>query len=156
MSVKMVSVAVSVSLFSASNSFADLIPGSSFNYGNWYGNAFTNDATGEFSHCAISASYNSGDILYFTINSDVTVSVAVSNPTLNLTANQTFPVSLTVDRRQKFFGTATAISREMATLTIDDFANAMAALQNSLYGELVTTTNKWLKSGWHGGTIDGK
>lgn len=125
----MVSVAVSVSLFSASSSFADLIPGSSFNYGNWYGNAFTNDATGDFSHCAVSASYNSGDTLYFTINSNVTVSVAVSNPTLNLTPNQSFPVSLTVDRRHKFFGTATAISREMATLTIDDFANAMEALQ---------------------------
>ena len=39
---------------------------------------------------------------------------------------------------------------------INTTEDAMAALQNSLYGELVTTTNKWLKSGWHGGTIDGK
>lgn len=45
-------------------------------------------------------------------------------------------------------------------VVVAEFVNmaedAMAALQNSLYDELVAATNRWLKSGWHGGTIDGK
>jgi len=39
------------------------IPRTAFASGNWSGAAYTDDETGQFSHCAMSGSYVSGDDL---------------------------------------------------------------------------------------------
>ncbi len=106
---------------------AEEIPGSSFGYGNWEGAAYTFTGTNEFSHCAISVGFVSGDTLYFGVNQDATITVGVASENYNLVADQSFPVALYVDRRQPFYATATAIDRTFAVLTIEDFPAAMDA-----------------------------
>lgn len=126
--VSVVSAALMLTL-GAFQALAEEIPGSFFKSGNWQGAAYTFDDTGRFSHCVISASYISGDTLLFSVNDDVSISVAVVSPALRLSPGQTFPVRLTIDRRQSFEGTATALGTDFASLTINDFANALFALQ---------------------------
>ena len=116
-------------LFGFTPAVAEQIRGSSFGFGNWNGAAYTSDATGEFSHCVISADYVSGDTLFFSVNSDASVSVAVSSPNLNLLEGQQFPVALYIDRRAPFYGTATAISAEAAVLHITEFERALRDLR---------------------------
>lgn len=43
-------------------------PYGSINVGNWKGGAYTNDQTGEFTHCAAGAGYDSG--IYFMVMVD--------------------------------------------------------------------------------------
>lgn len=108
---------------------AEQIQGSQFSSGNWNGAAYTFDASGEFSHCAISASYKSGNTLYFSVTRDASVTVGVSGPALGLEEGMKFPVTLAVDRRKPFYGTATAVSSNLAFLTIADFDAAMTAFK---------------------------
>lgn len=108
---------------------ATMIPGSTYSYGNWTGAAYVQETTGLFSHCAISAGYLSGDSLLFSVNRDMTISVGVINPNLNLAVGQEFPVALYVDRRQPIFGTATAISSDFAVLHIQEFDRAMESFR---------------------------
>ena len=100
---------------------AELISGSAIRYGNWSGAAYSYDTTGTFSHCAISAVYNSGETLILTVNEDATVSVGVISPNLNMTVGQTFPVALYIDNRSPLFGTAEALDANFAALRLDDF-----------------------------------
>lgn len=108
---------------------AEQIPGSEFAVGNWSGGAYTLADTGGFSHCAVSAPYLSGDTLIFTVNRDVTVSVAVVSPTFRLVAGQTFPVALRVDSRAPYYVQAQAVDSDFATLLLQNFDEAMRALQ---------------------------
>lgn len=111
-----------------SSAAAEMIPRSGFSSGNWNGAAYTNDKSGQFSHCAISAKYVSGNTLYFSVNADASVSVAVVGQ-LGLTEGQQFPVALYVDRRRPFYGTAQALSSDFALLNIREFEAAMTAFQ---------------------------
>lgn len=43
-------------------------PFAKFTVGNWAGGAFTNNDTGQFSHCAVSASYKSGVTMHASLN----------------------------------------------------------------------------------------
>lgn len=117
-------------LASTSASIAEPIPGSDFDYGSWNGAAYTNNRNGEFSHCAISAGYVSGDTLVFTVNRQATVSVAVVSPALEgIPEGQKIPVQLYVDRRPPFYGTATVLTNGMAGLEIRDFDAALTAFK---------------------------
>lgn len=101
---------------------------SKFSSGNWVGGAYASNQTGRFSHCAISARYASGNTLLFSVNRDASISVAVSGP-LGLTRGQQFPVTLYVDQRRPFYGTAEATSPNFARLTIRDFSAALTAFK---------------------------
>lgn len=111
-------------VFSPAASFAEEIPGSQIYHGNWSGAGYTFD-DGTFSHCVVSAEYVHGNTLLFSVNIDATVNVGVISPTETFTPQQTFPVALFVDRRQPFFGNATAIDSTFAILTIEDFDRAL-------------------------------
>lgn len=47
--------------------------------GNWSGGSYTNDRTGEFSHCAASASYRHGTSLHVAVNADYSWTLGFSN-----------------------------------------------------------------------------
>lgn len=113
----------------ATASFADEIPGSRYSSGNWEGAAYTNNESGQFSHCAISAPYISGDSLHLSVNRDASVSVAVRSPNLNLNPGFRFPVALYVDRRAPFYGEAEVVFSDFAVLRLQDFDKAMTALR---------------------------
>lgn len=116
-------------LLTASGASAEMIPRSEFSYQNWRGAAYTYLGTSNFSHCAISASYVSGDVLYFSVNAGGTIGVGVQSKNLRLTPGESFPVMLTIDSGQPLYATATAASVEFASLSIPNFDAALAALK---------------------------
>lgn len=122
-------VTVLMSLFSATQAQSEMIPGSSFKSGNWEGEAYTDDVTGLFSHCVISAVYENGDALLFGVTRGATVTVGVVAPGLRMTEGQTFPVILQVDGRTTFQAVGAAASSDVAYLEIEDFSTALNAFK---------------------------
>ena len=88
-------------------------PYGSINVGNWKGGAYTNDQTGEFTHCAAGAGYDSG--IYFMVTVDQTAGWALGfyNSKWTLTNNQTFPVALTFDGQAPFNVQGAAINANL-------------------------------------------
>lgn len=119
--------AVLTAAFAGGARGAEII-GSSFTTGNWEGAAYTFDDTGLFSHCAVSVEYVSGDLLVFSVNSDVTVTVGVVSDRFNFSPGEEFPVSLHIDRRRPFEAWASAVDYDFLSFTIEDFHTAMDAL----------------------------
>ena len=78
--------------------------------GNWTGGAYTNDATGAFSHCAAGTPYRSG--IYFMVGMDAAGgwTLGFAHPSWRLQANEAFPIDLTFDGQAQFhvFGAALA------------------------------------------------
>lgn len=113
----------------ATSASAEFIPGSDILVGNWSGGAYTYDDTGAFSHCVVSAPYVSGDTLLLSVNENASVTVGVVSPVLKLQPGQEIPVSLFIDNRAPFYGSAIAQDTNFATLVLFDFENALTALQ---------------------------
>jgi hypothetical protein len=110
-------------------SAAQDIPGSYFSYGNWAGGAYLDSQTGAFSHCAVSASYLSGDMLIFSMSRDGVIGVGVASPALDLQPGVSFPVSIVVDRRRPYYGTAVALSSGSAAVYIEELDAALDAFR---------------------------
>ena len=108
---------------------AELIRGSQISFGNWSGGAYTNDASGAFTHCVVSAAYKSGDTLLFSLTREGEVGVGVTSPNLNLNPGSQFPVALYVDRQQPFYGTATASDVDFAAIFLPDLERALSAFK---------------------------
>lgn len=114
-------------LYSVS-AFAGNIAGSEFRFGNWTGGAYT-DSEGVFANCTVSAAYKGGDRLYFSVNRDSTITVAIQNPGFRFVEGETFPVTLRVDRRSPFRGQALALGTDFAVLTIENLDRALTAFR---------------------------
>lgn len=115
-------------IFYSLSAFAGNIAGSEFKFGNWTGGAYT-DSEGIFANCTVSAAYKGGDRLYFSVNRDSTITVAIQNPGFRLVEGETFPVTLKVDRRAPFRGQALALGTDFAVLTIENFDRALTAFR---------------------------
>lgn len=118
-----------LALLLSCSAMADEIPGSAFKYGQWVGGAYTDTTIGQFRHCSVFASYENGDRLYFFINRDGTITVALANPGFRLVKGEKFPVLLKVDRRPPFRGQAQALGSDFAVLVIEDFDRALTAFR---------------------------
>ena len=70
-----------------------------FSVGSWHGDAYFDDRSGEFTHCAISAEYRSDDTLVFSITRTGKIVLGLSNPQWRLQEGERYPVYLRVDRR---------------------------------------------------------
>ena len=132
-------------LFAATPALAEFITGSDINSGNWAGGAYTDDTSGLFSHCAISADYVSGDELFMSVNGDATVTVGVLSPAFNLREGESFPVTLQIDRRTPFDGTAYANGSNFATLVLPDLESALTALRR---GRTLVLYSTWGSSSY--------
>jgi hypothetical protein len=110
-------------------SAAQDIPGSYFSHGNWAGGAYLDSQTGAFSHCAVSASYLSGDMLIFSMSRDGVIGVGVASPALNLQPGVSFPVSIVVDRRRPYYGSAVALNSNHASVYIEELDAALDAFR---------------------------
>jgi hypothetical protein len=85
-------------------------PYSSINVGNWKGGAYTNDQTGEFTHCAAGAGYDSGIYFMVTVDQGAGWALGFHNPKWTLANNQTFQIALTFDGQRPFNVQGVAIS----------------------------------------------
>lgn len=117
---------------------SEVIPGTRFDHGYWAGAAYSDDYSGEFSHCVVSAEYVSGDILYLSVTSGATVVVGVGNPSFRFTVGESFPVSIYIDRRRPFHARANAGGSDFVTLEISDFDRGMTAIQRGINMRIVS------------------
>lgn len=121
-------LALGLATAAATAASAEEIIGSAFSTGNWEGAAYTFSGSTEFSHCAVSVGYVSGDTLYLSVNSDASVTVGVESPSFRFTPGESFPAALYVDSRQPFHGTADVLEPTFLVIGIADFDGAMQAL----------------------------
>lgn len=122
-------LAAVVHLMAATVAYAEKIPSSDFNYQNWQGAAYTFEGATNFSHCVISATYLSGDVLFLSVNAGGTVGVGVLSNNLHLVVGQSFPVTLRIDRNEPIYATATAATSNFASLNIPNFDIALTQLK---------------------------
>ena len=66
-------------------------PYGSINVGNWKGGAYTNDQSGEFTHCAAGAGYDSGIYFMVMIDKGGGWALGLFNSKWTVTNNQDFP-----------------------------------------------------------------
>jgi len=92
-----VALAALVSAFAVARSAEARGPYGSINVGNWTGGAFTNDQTGEFSHCGATAMYRNG--IYFVVMIDGTPSwsLGFAHENWSFSRGKAFPITLTFD-----------------------------------------------------------
>lgn len=91
---------------------ADAIPGSAIRYGNWEGSAYA-EASG-FSHCAISAPYQSGITLHFAIDRKYLWRMGFSHPDWSMREGDTFPITYRIDGYRSISAQATVIDPTFA------------------------------------------
>ena len=65
--------------------------------GNWHGGSYTFDTTGQFSHCAVSASYTSGLTFFVAVSNNYTWRLGFIHTAWNLNVGSNIPVDLTFD-----------------------------------------------------------
>ena len=92
----------------------------SSNVGSWMIGAYTNDQTGQFSHCAISAIYNSGIAVVFAVDQHYNWSMALTNANWNVVPGQTYEVQILIDQIPMTISKGTAISRTIVSVPLPD------------------------------------
>jgi len=65
--------------------------------GNWVGGSFTNDQTGQFSHCVVTAHYGSGVDMHVSVTAGGEWLLGFSHPNWSLIVGKSMPVDLTFD-----------------------------------------------------------
>jgi hypothetical protein len=92
----------------------------SFRVGDWAGGAYASDATGEFSHCAASATYRSGVMVLFAVHKQWTWEMSFVHPEWRLPPGNSYQIAFTVDDIQPLTATATAIHPQQVRVPLGD------------------------------------
>ena len=109
-------VAVIALFFSSQQSDAKLYK--RFKVNAWKGGIYTDNKTGEFSHCVASAKYKSGITLFFSVTRTFNWQVGFSKPSWKLTVGNKYPVRYQVDRHKVFSGKARAVTKVLAVVKL--------------------------------------
>jgi hypothetical protein len=86
----------------------------------WTAGAYSFEGTREFSHCAMSASYNSGISLFFFVDRAFTWSIAFANTAWHLNEGDKYPLQMFVDGRGPIHATAEAGGTDFVIVPVDD------------------------------------
>ena len=95
-------------------------PYGSISVGNWKGGAFTNDQTGQFSHCGATAIYQSGIIFVVMIDGAPSWSLGFAHDSWSLSGGQSFPIALTFDGGPAVNVQGIAISNKLVRVPMPD------------------------------------
>ena len=88
-------------------------PYGTINVGNWKGGAYTNDQTGEFSHCSAGSIYQSGIFFMVMIDGASGWSLGFAHDSWTFASGQSFPIALTFDGQAPFNVQGIAISDKL-------------------------------------------
>jgi hypothetical protein len=99
---------------------ASASPMRQWSVGNWHAGAYSNDASGDFSHCAANATYRSGIAVFFSISRDFHWAMAFANDAWQLQPGSTYNIAFTVDDMEPLSATAVAIGRDVVKVTLAD------------------------------------
>ena len=86
-------------------------PFGTVNVGGWTGGAFSNDETGAFSHCAVTAPYANGVILVVSQNAAGIWSLAFASPSYHFNKGENAAIDVTFDGQEQARLFATAYAR---------------------------------------------
>ena len=112
---------------------------SAFTSGNWTGGSYSDQNTGKFTHCAIVASFLSGDNLMFGITRNGDFGISVANQSWNLQPGDRYPVSIEIDRYTPMAGNAVVVGPSQASVW---FSNAYELFQNVRRGRTLRIDTK--------------
>lgn len=95
----------------------------------WYGGAFANDQTGQFTSCIASANYNSGIAMTVMIGRNGGWVLGFGDPAWSLGVGTNIPVSMTFDGQVPWSGTAHAITPQMVAVPMAENSALITAFR---------------------------
>jgi len=110
-------------------------PFSKFTVGNWSGGAFTNNESGQFSHCAVSASYKSGVTMHASVSSSFGWNLGFSNQSWGLKAGADVPLELVFDRSDTVRITAKAVQPRLVVVSMPPNSDIIRAFRGAEFLE---------------------
>lgn len=110
-------------------------PFAKFSVGNWAGGAFTNNDTGQFSHCAVSASYKSGVTMHVSVNGNYGWNLGFSNRAWGLKPGSEVPLEMVFDRNDIVRITAKAVQAQLVVVTMPANSNIVRAFRGAEFLE---------------------
>ena len=102
------------------------------NVGNWLIGAYSDDATGKFSHCAMTASYRSGIYMVFAVSRDMQWSLGFANPQWELTNGTAYTVGLSIDGRTPLLEQAKAVNSHQVEISLPPNAYVFERFRHGL------------------------
>jgi hypothetical protein len=111
-------IVVLVSLMLVTASHAKQIR--NFRIGDWYAGAYTNDRTGEFSHCAASGKYRSGVTVLFSVHKQWTWEMSFVHPDWQLPSGSTYDIAFNIDDMSPLTARAIAIHPQQVRVPLGD------------------------------------
>lgn len=110
-------------------------PYAKFSVGNWAGGAFTNNQTGAFSHCAVSAGYKSGVTMHASLNGSYGWNLGFSNRAWGLKPGDSVPMELAFDRNDIVRINARAVQPQLVVVTMPANSNIVRAFRGAEFLE---------------------
>ncbi|MDX3809187.1 hypothetical protein ACXIUS_29280 [Bosea thiooxidans] len=111
--------------------------------GNWSGGTFTNDQTGAFSHCAVSARYKSGVTMLTSVTADFTWLLGFTKPDWTLRTGETLKLRLVFDRSSTIDVVANIKSPTLLTIAMPAQSALINAFRKGRYLELVANDARY-------------
>ena len=107
-------------------------PFGSIQVGNWKGGAYTNDATGAFSHCAAGVPYQSG--VYFVVSATANGGweLGFAHQAWQLVVGETIPIDLTFDNHDQFHVFGTPVTSSLVEVPMPLNSQLIAAFRKSV------------------------
>lgn len=110
--------------------------------GNWKGGAFTNDATGAFSHCAVNAGYRNGTRMFTSITADFNWLVGFAHPNWRLKPGSKLNLQLVFDRSTRIDVTADVKTASLLTIAMPADSQLINAFRHGRSLELVANDQR--------------
>lgn len=110
-------------------------PFAKFSVGNWAGGAFTNNDTGQFSHCAVSAGYKSGVTMHVSVNGNYGWNLGFSNRAWGLKPGSDVPMEMVFDRNDTVRITARAVQPQLVVVTMPANSDIVRAFRGAQFLE---------------------
>jgi hypothetical protein len=111
-------------------------PINAFTIGNWQGGAYTNEQSGEFSHCSASTYYTSGVSFFVAITRDLQWNIALMNKNWVLTPKEQVPFKMVFDGKNNFEVFSVAQSPEMVIASMPKTSALVNIFKGSHYVDI--------------------
>ncbi|HEV2555107.1 MAG TPA: hypothetical protein VGV17_15235 [Bosea sp. (in: a-proteobacteria)] len=110
--------------------------------GNWTGGAYTNDATGAFSHCAVNAGYRNGTRMFTSITADFKWLIGFAHPNWKLKPGSSLNLQLVFDRTSRIDVRAEARSPTLLAIAMPADSQLIGAFRQGHRLELVANDQR--------------
>lgn len=110
--------------------------------GNWKGGAYTSDATGAFSHCAVQAGYRNGTRMFTSITADFKWLIGFAHPNWKLKPGSRLNLQLVFDRASRIDVTADVRTANLLTIAMPAESQLIGAFRQGRFLELVANDQR--------------